>query len=390
MSAGAMGGGISSALARALGAGDEARAASLAWHATAIGAAAGLGFAALFLTGGPVLYELLGGQGAALAQAVLYSNVVFLGAPAIWLANTLASVIRGGGDMRTPSLTLLAVAGLQVLLGGALGLGLGAWPGLGMPGVALGQVLAYAAGALYLAWHLGRGRARVGLALGALKLRAAHFGDILRVGALACVSPLQTVLTVLVLTHLVARLGTEALAGYGIGARLEFLLVPIAFAIGVACVPLVGMAVGAGDAARARAVAWTGGGLAALLLGAVGLVVAVAPDLWARLFTDVPGVLEAARAYLRFAGGGFAFFGLGLCLYFSAQGAGRVLGPVLAGTLRLVLVALGGWWLTAVGAEPWSLFALVGLAMVAYGVASAVAVLRMPWVRPAVRNLSLP
>jgi hypothetical protein len=67
-----------------------------------------------------------------------------------------------------------------------------------------------------------------------------------------------------------------------------------------------------------------------------------------------------------------------------------VLGPVLAGTLRLVLVALGGWWLTAVGAEPWSLFALVGLAMVAYGVASAVAVLRMPWVRPAVRNLSLP
>ena len=86
------------------------------------------------------------------------------------------------------------------------------------------------------------------------------FFDILRVGALASFSPLQTVLTVLILTRLVAGFGTEALAGYGIGARLEFLLVPIAFAVGVACVPMVGMAIGARDVARARRVAWTGGG----------------------------------------------------------------------------------------------------------------------------------
>lgn len=48
-----------------------------------------------------------------------------------------------------------------------------------------------------------------------------------------------TVLTVLILTRLVVQFGSTALAGFGIGARLEFLPVPIGYAIGVASVPLV-------------------------------------------------------------------------------------------------------------------------------------------------------
>jgi MATE family, multidrug efflux pump len=189
------------------------------------------------------------------------------------------------------------------------------------------------------------------------------------------------VLTILIFTGLVARFGTQALAGYGIGARLEFLLVPIAFSIGVACVPMVGMAVGAGDIARARRVAWTGGGLAAAVLGAIGLVVALVPDAWSGLFTQDAAVLAAARAYLQWAGPGFAFFGLGLCLYFASQGAGRILGPVLTATVRLVLVIGVGWWLAAAGAPLWTLFALVAAAMATYGVLTAAAVYLTPWSR---------
>jgi Na+-driven multidrug efflux pump len=199
------------------------------------------------------------------------------------------------------------------------------------------------------------------------------------VGALASFSPLQTVLTVLILTKLVATFGTEALAGYGIGARLEFLLVPIAFAVGVACVPMVGMAIGARDVARARRAAWTGAGLAACALGLIGLVVAIVPAAWSGLFTRDPAVLAAADLYLRLAGPAFAFVGLGLVLYFSSQGAGKVLGPVLAGTVRLVLVAAGGWILAATAAPAWTLFALVAVSMVAYGLATAGAVRLTPW-----------
>ncbi len=379
LSGGAMGGGVSSAVSRALGAGDSARASALAVHGMWIGLSAGALYTALMLVLGPAMYAALGGHGEALAQAVAYSNVAFVGSIGVWLTNTFASVIRGAGNMRVPSATFLAVSVLQVLVGGALGLGWGSLPRLGMPGVAAGQVVAYALGAAFLYAYLRSRRSRVRLSVRATTLRRELMRDILKVGALACISPLQTVLTILILTRLVAQFGTTALAGYGIGTRLEFLLIPIGFAIGVASVPLVGMAIGARKIARARRATWIAATLASALLGALGLAVAIVPDLWTRQFTQDPEVLASAALYFRWAGPCYALFGLGLCLYFSALAAGKVGGPVLAGTLRLVLIAVGGWILAAAHTPPWTIFALVALGMAAYGLASVIAVRYTIW-----------
>jgi putative MATE family efflux protein len=379
MSAGAMGGGVSSAVSRALGAGDVTRARALALHAVAIGTVAGVLYSLFFLLFGPALYRLLGGSGRVLVEAVGYSNVLFSGAVLIWLSNSLASVLRGTGNMKLPSVTILTTSLLQIVLGGSLGLGLGPVPRLGMPGVALGQLIATATGVAVLLFYLRTNRGRLRLDFRGIAFRGEMFFDILKVGALACLSPVQAVLSVLIFTALVARFGVAALAGYGIGARLEFLLIPLAFGVGVAAVPMVGMAIGADAVPRARRVARTAGGLSALMLGLIGLAVATAPELWAGLFSRDPAVLLAASQYLRFAGPGFAFFGLGLTLYFAAQGSGNVLGPVLASTLRLLLVAAGGAWLAYSGAPVAALFALVGVSMTAYGLATAAAVFFTPW-----------
>jgi Na+-driven multidrug efflux pump len=205
------------------------------------------------------------------------------------------------------------------------------------------------------------------------------FRDILKVGAIACVSPVQSVLTVLAMTGFVASFGAEALAGYGIGARLEFLLVPITFAIGVSSLPMVGMAVGAGDASRARRVAWTTGCLAAAIIGAIGLIVTVNPGIWSTLFTANTGVLTVAEHYLRSAGPAYAFLGLGLALYFASMGSGAILGPVLAQTVRLVLISMGGWWLTRTGASINQFFLVVAASLAGYGLAAAIAVSRIRW-----------
>lgn len=378
LSAGAMGGGVSSAISRALGASDSERAAALAVHALVIGVMAGLGFSLLFGLFGRLILSTLGGSGPVLDQAVLYASVGLTGAIVIWLLNTLASIVRGTGNMRVPSLTLLAASAVQIVLGGTLGLGLGPFPRFGLIGVASGYVVGFSLGAAFLLWFLRSGRARITLTSGA-RLNGAMFFDILKVGAVAAFSPLQAVLTVLILTKLVASFGTEALAGYGIGARLEFLLVPIVFAVGVASVPMVGMAIGAGKIARARQVAWTAGGVATVAVGAIGLAVAAMPGLWSGLFTADADVRAAANLYLRWAGPGFAFLGLGLALYFASQGSGKILGPVLASTVRLVVISLGGWWLTTSGAPAWTIFALVSLSMVAYGTATAAAVYVTPW-----------
>jgi putative MATE family efflux protein len=377
LSAGAMGGGVSSAISRALGAGEVARAEALALHAVVIGAAAGLFFSATFIAFGAPILGTLGGSGEVLGQALAYSNVALAGAILTWLVNTFASVVRGTGNMRVPSLTLLAASALQIVLGGALGLGIGPIPRFGLAGVAFGLVIAQASAALFLLWFLRSGRGPLRLKFAALQHEM--FFDILKVGAVSAIGPFQVVLTVLILTRLVAGFGSEALAGYGIGARLEFLLVPIVFAVGVASVPMVGMAIGARDIERARRVAWTAAAVAAAMLGVIGLIVTIAPDLWSGLFTGDRAVRAAANLYLRWAGPGFAFVGLGLSLYFASQGSGKVLAPVLAGTVRLAVIAAGGWWLAASAAPVWSLFALVGVSMAAFGLSVAAAVLLTPW-----------
>lgn len=379
MSAGAMGGGVSSAISRALGGGDHPRAAALAVHAAIIGIGGGLLFTVVMLTLGPALFALLGGKGRVLDEALKYSHVLFAGAASIWMVNTLASILRGTGDMMRSSGVLLVVALLHAIFGGVLGLGLGPIPRFGMAGVAAGQMIAFTLGALFLAWFILSGRSRITLNFSAFSFQRDMFVDILKVGALSCLSPLQTVLTILIFTKIVASFGPEALAGYGIGARLEFLLVPIAFALGVASIPMIGMAIGAKLVARARQVAWTAGGLAGLLVGVIGLTVWIAPDLWIGLFTQNEAVRVAARSYFAWAGLAYCWFGIGVCLYFSSQGAAKVGGPVIAGTVRLLMVLGGGWWLASSGAELWTLFALVGASMTVYGVLTIAIVRGTSW-----------
>jgi putative MATE family efflux protein len=371
LSAGAMGGGVASALSRAFGAGDLVRAQSVALHAMLIGTLGGVLYSLLLLGVSAPLFGLLGGRGEVLGEALGYATVLFSGALAVWLFNTLASILRGTGNMRVPSTALIGSALLQISLGGLLGLGFGFVPRMGMPGVALGQILAQAIGAAGLFWYLRSGRGRLRLVLRGVPIRRALFRDILKVGAVACLSPLQSVTTMLLMAGFVAQLGVLPLAGFAIGQRLEFLMSTVAFGIGLASVPMVGMAIGAGDVPRARRVAWTAAGVTASVLGVVGLVVALHPDVWATIFTKDERVLDYCRQFLRWAGPGFAFFGMGLTLYFASQGAGRMVGPVFAATMRLLLVAVAGSWLVAHGASAGQLFALSAAAMVVYGLTCA-------------------
>lgn len=380
MSNGAMGSGVSSAISRALGASDTGKASALAVHAIVIGAVVGVAYSLLFVLCGAVFYRWLGGEGAVLQQATLFGSVLFSGAMLVWLCNTLASVVRGTGNMKLPSTVIFAVSVLQIIVGGGLGLGIGPLPRWGMVGVALGNIVSMLVAVVLLMLYLQRWQNKLQLRWRGLVLSWPMFKDILRVGAFACISPLQTSLAALIFTGMVARLGPQALAGYGIGQRLEFLLIPIAFGVGVAAVPMVGMAMGAGQAPRARRVAWTGGWLAAGILAALGVIVVIWPSAWADVFTQDAQVLAYAYAYLRTVGPVFGLFGMGLVLYFASLGAGHVLGPVLAGTVRLLVVMVGGAWLMWDGnASAQSLFVLVSVAMALYGVCTAWVVWRTPW-----------
>lgn len=374
-SAGAMGGGVSSAIARALGAGDVAAARSLVVHALVIAAAMGAGFTLLVLGLGGPLYRLLGGEGATLELALRYSNVVFAGALGVWLANTLSSVLRGTGNMLVPALALIGGAVLHVPLAATLVLGLGPMPRLGIAGAGVAYVVTFALAALLMAAVVFRRSSALRPRRGDLKLERARFREILRVGGISVVNALQTVLTAVVLTGFVGRFGAPALAGYGVGLRLELLQIPLVFAVGQAMVVLVGSHIGAGHAARAKRIAWIGTACAASIGLAIGLCAALFPLGWVGLFSTDPAVLESGTQYLRTVAPFYPFLAAGIALYFASQGAGRVALPVLAGTARLAIVLAGG----ALAVSLQGIFLTITAGIVVYGVLTLAFVRRTRW-----------
>jgi Na+-driven multidrug efflux pump len=182
-------------------------------------------------------------------------------------------------------------------------------------------------------------------------------------------------LGVMAITTLVSPSGVVALAGYGLAARLQYLLIPLVFGFGTALVTMVGTHVGAGEFRRARRVAWIGAGVAAAATGAVGVVVAIVPNAWLGLFTSDAEVLSFGSTYFRVVGPTFALFGLGLALYFSSQGAGRVVPALVAGFVSM-LVSVGGGWLILnwLHADLVWLFAAIATAFVLFGLIQALAI----------------
>ncbi|PWT73374.1 MAG: MATE family efflux transporter [Proteobacteria bacterium] len=378
LSAGAVGGGISSAIARALGAGRKADADALVLHAVIINGVLGLIFAVLVLAFGPALYRAMGGEGASLDAALTYSNVVFAGLVLVWLANALASVLRGTGNMLVPSAAICIGVLLLVPLSPALIFGFGPLPALGIAGAGIAVLLTTGLTVVAMGWYILAGRCVVRFRVA--RLRKALFVDILRVGAVGSVSTLQTTLVFALTTALVgATGGPDAVAGYGTGARLEYLLIPLVFGLGAPLVALVGTNIGAGQRERALRIALIGGVVAFAMTEAIGLLAAVWPHAWLGLFAQDERMLETGSAYLRVVGPTYGFFGLGLALYFASQGAGKLLWPLFSGFLRLV-VAIGGGWLAlrVTGAVHW-LFSALAVALLIYGVTLVAAIRAGVW-----------
>ena len=368
-SAGAMGGGVSSAIARALGSGNLPAARRLVVHALVIAAGMGAAFSVFVLALGPAVYALLGGKDETLASAVRYSSVVFAGAITVWMANTLSSVLRGTGNMLVPAVTLIATAVVQVPLCGLL------VSRIGIAGAGFAYIASFGMAAAAMAVVVFRRSSALRPSRADLELDRRLFREILRVGGISVLSSFQTVLTAVILTGLVGGHGAAALAGYGVGLRLELLQIPLVFAVGQAMVVLVGVNIGAKRPGRAKRIAWIGTAFAASISLAIGIAAGLAPLAWVGLFSSDPGVLESGSLYLRTVAPFYPMLAANIALYFASQGAGKVLWPVLAGTARLVIVIAGGVAAATLG----GIFIVIAAAMAVSGLLTIWFVARTSW-----------
>jgi len=382
MSAGGIGGAVTAAVARALGGGRGGDADRLAQQSVLIAVLLAALFMVLMLGFGRSVFVAMGGRGAALDAAVSYSDILFGGAVVIWCTNVLSAVVRGAGNMLLPSLMLLVIACIHLLLCPLLVFGWGPVAGIGVPGAAVSTLCANAVAAAVLVGYLLRRHGAVHLHRSPWRVRVGLMRDILRVGLPASLSPVISNGSIAIATALVGSFGTAALAGYGIAARLEYILVPIAFGFGTALTALVATNMGAGQSTRALQVAWLGGGVVGGITGAIGLVAAIAPSLWMDLFTTDVAVRSFGASYLNIVGGCYGLFGLGLALFFASQGAGRMLWPLIGSMARLLTIAIGGWLSVHVlQAQADGLFVVVAVSLALYGLTIATAIHLGNWNR---------
>lgn len=320
------------------------------------------------------IYALLGGRGQALDSALAYSNALFAGVTFLWLMNGLSAVMRGAGNMLMPALVLTGGVLLLLVLSPLLIFGIGPLPGMGITGAGLALAAYYLIATAILAVALMRSHGGVRLDLRA-PLRKTLFAEILGVGLWSALNTVFSNLSVVVATFFVARTGMTALAGFGLGIRIEYLQIPLSFGFGTALVAMVGMNMGAGRIQRARRIAWIGAALTAATTGTVGLLAAAFPTAWLGLFTDDAEAIATGAIYLRTVAPVYGFFGVGMALYFASQGVGRMQWPIAASLTRLAVLGIGGTLMTTL--FPGDLVALC--AVMAASLVALAAVNSIPW-----------
>ena len=373
MAAGAMGGGVVSAIARALGARKPEEAAALVLHALIIALAAAAMFAIPLAFASRTVLGWVGGAAAAEAAAPYAAWLFGAGAVPAWLTFTLVSILRGGGRHALAAQVLLLAWACYPPL---------AWLaceplGFGLAGLGIAFATVFWVAAVICGMAVLRGGAGFMPRL-AIRPRVALFSRILSVGLVASGLAAVANLTTIMVTAQLASQGPVVVAAYGISARLEFLMIPLAFGVGSALTALVGRAVGAGDWAEARRIAWTGGALAFVLAGACGLMVTLFPHGFASLFSQDTEVVAVAARALTVIGPAYGGFGLGMAMYFASQGAGRMAWPVAGALSRFALAVFGGALLSGpLGLE--GQFLGVALGITAYGLLTAAAVRPGVW-----------
>ena len=378
MSAGGLGGSTTAVVARALGAGDAVQATRLARHALLLALAASLLFT--LLAASPALYMAMGARGGVLAQASSYAGVLFAGAAAVWSVNVLAGIARGTGAMGAAALALVGTTAMHLLLCPTLAFGAGPVPALGVAGAAASTVTCNAVSAMALLAWLSRRSGAVRLVGPGWHLQRDAFRQILKLALPSSLNPILSNGSIAVCTAYVATFGSLAVAAYGIAARLEYILVPIAFGFGSALTAMVATNMGARQAVRAKRVAWTGAGLVWAVTGLIGVAAALWPQAWMTLFSADAPVQALGATYLRIVGAAYGFFGLGLALFFASQGAGRLLWPLVASTARLVVVTCGGWLaLRFADGSAHALYAVIAGSLVVMGLTLAIATQFSDW-----------
>lgn len=332
---GGLGAGVSSGVARALGAGRKDEARAVAEHALAItwiGAVVGT---VVFMLGSRSLFRLMGGSGEILRQATLFARVLFAGLAIPFFVGTIDSIMRGEGNVRIPAACATLSLVLQIVLTPLFMF----VAGMGLIGAPLATIAGQFIGALPRAGYVFGGYGAIRPRAWPGELTRKYFAEILRVGVPSSLAATLNHASLIVLTGSLAHMGSTHLAAYGLGTRLDFLLFSLGYGIALATLTLVGMATGAGRIDLVRQYVSRTVLLVVSVVAVPTLLVVWRPALWLGLFTEDPEIHRIGAEYFRIVGPTYLFAVTSMTLASTFQGLGRATIPlaVMVGRVGLLI-----------------------------------------------------
>ena len=363
--AGAVGGGVVSSLSRSIGKNDLDRANVVIWHSFIIYSVVSIIFFIVFVFFSRNLFIAMGVEESVVEKAVGYSRLFFILSPSIFLFYLMMSIYRSFGDYQFLAVINVLLGVLQLFLSGALSLGWFFFPSLGVNGLALAFVIPQGMAGILMFISILFGKYPIRFKI--LALRKEIFVDILNVGGLGAINSTSIALTMVFTTAFISRFGTEAIAGYGVCARLEQTLIPLSFGVGGVLTSCVGTNFGANQFYRARKSAWLGATFIASIAAIAGVTFSIFPNLWLDFFTTDLDAYIIGALYLSIVAPFFPLFAFGKTLYFASQGTGKMLIPISGAITRLIIVMIFGFICIFFELEIKFLFFIIGIAMSSVG-----------------------
>ncbi|MBX3267711.1 MAG: MATE family efflux transporter [Acidobacteria bacterium] len=374
--------GATATVARRVGEKDMDGAARAATHVIYLGllVSAAMGIAGVVFA--RQIFGLLGAEPEVIELGLPFMRIMFGTNAVILFLFLLNGIFRGAGDAAIALRVLIIANGLNILLDPLFIFGIWIFPEWGVTGAAVATVIGRATGVAFAAWTLlrpGNGR---------LEIRAEHWRfdptllvALVRLSGTAVLQFLIATLSWSGLVRVVAGFGTVAIAGYQIGLRVIIFVILPAVGLANAAATLVGQNLGAGQPERAERSVWTAAILNAVLLGLAGIFFIVFPELVVSIFTTDPEVSRYAIDCLRIVGYGYAFYGLGMVMESSFNGAGDTLTPTYLNFVIFWLFEIPLAYVLAYHFEmgPQGVFWAITIAFSALAVVSALVFRRGKW-----------
>ena len=368
-------------VARRVGERDREGAARAATQAIMLSAAiaALIGIAGLIFA--PHALSLMGASSDVIATGTGYARIMLGGNITIVMLFLINAIFRGAGDAAIAMRVLWLANAINIVLGPCLIFGLGPFPRLGVAGAAIATNIGRGTGALFAFSRLLKPGSRIDIHLRHLRIEPALLK---RLGQLAWSAAGQFLIGMgswIAYVRILSSFGSSVIAGYTIGVRvILFALLP-ASGLANAAATMVGQALGAKKPERAEEAVKLAGMYNMVVLSAVGVLLAIFAPQIARAFTNDQNVIPYASAFLRTVACGFPFYGWGMVLGQSFNGAGDTRTPTWINFLvfwcwEIPLAYVVGIWLKF---GPRGIFVAVTVAFCTYAIAAAWAFRRGAW-----------